>query len=67
MYRSHKGGGGISLFVKSDIDYYRLTNRHIYKLDYYVRTDLTLSNDFLETLFIEIPKCSYSLKILLLE
>ena len=48
-YRSHKGGGGFSLFVKRYIDYY-------------VRTDLTLSNDFLETLFIEIPKCSYSLK-----
>ena len=48
-YRLHKGGGGVSLFVKSDIDYY-------------VKTDLTLSNDFLETLFIEIPKCSYSLK-----
>ena len=41
--RSTKSGGGVALFVRNGIDYH-------------VRNDLTVMNESLETLFIEIDK-----------
>ena len=46
-YRKEKAGGGVSLFVKSYIDYI-------------IRNDLTVMNSHIETLFIELPKCNIS-------
>ena len=43
QYRSHKGGGGVSLFVKEGIEYF-------------LREDISVKNNTLESLFIEIDK-----------
>ena len=42
-YRKNKIGGGVSIFTKHNVEYR-------------TRTDLNISNKFIESLFIEIPK-----------
>ena len=43
MYRPHKAGGGVSLYIANDIDYFR-------------RKDLNRMNNCIESVFIEIKK-----------
>ena len=42
-YRTHRNGGGVSLFIKDD-------------LEYTLRKDMYISNDYIESIFIEIDK-----------
>ena len=45
VFRPNRDGGGVSLFIKDN-------------LDYFVRQDLHLNNRNIESLFIEVSKCS---------
>ena len=43
QYRTHKGGGGVSIFIREGLEYFR-------------RDDISVNNNVLESLFIEIDK-----------